>query len=688
MSTAELEDCYCRYDRERIIIGNDRLERTYALGDGRLLATGLRDRALGREWIAEGEGRVAFRLPGMGEEDRFQSVQFEAGTDDRMGLSEPFLYLTMTLSYPVRTVRTTLRVHPGVPAVSTAHAVRGKPVEVDRREAPPRDFRTCRREANAMKESTVPRPDTVESLPLPGSHLRARAVRTYDVTDHYNTLARPEETLLYGPGFEKLQGNLLFLSEDAPPEGAESRAGLFVVKEAPNFMGQLNYPGCDFHTAGRSVLEVRGTGLRPEELDPERELPGYGCTVGVFDPSVENGEAALREWYNAVDRRRPERDIYILSNTWGNRSTDEKVSTHFMKAEIGRAAEIGVDVCQIDYGWQPGSLWDPASGEHRKDSRYRDHHEAFWSVHPERFPGGFEEIAEHADRKGVGLGVWFAPDDWNRFADWRADRDRLLRLYRQHRMAHFKIDIFDVGSKLGERRLARMLEGVLEGSDGAVCLQMDLTNCRRLGFFYHPHIGEIFLENRYTDWGNYYPHYTLRNLWQLSRYVPTRRLQVEFLDLSRNREKYPDDPLRPQDYPIDYAFGVAMVGSPLAWMELSELSSAQVQALKPIVTAYRRQRERLSACEVWPIGEEPTGTAWTGFQALHPDGDGYLALFREMNERPEARLELRDLGDCRLQLETCYGKGFESDGLVDPEGRLRVALPGPRCCALVRYEAR
>ncbi len=166
--------------------------------------------------------------------------------------------------------------------------------------------------------------------------------------------------------------------------------------------------------------------------------------------------------------------------------------------------------------------------------------------------------------------------------------------------------------------------------------------------------------------------------------MPTRRLEVEFLDLKRNADKYPDDPLAPQGYPMDYAFGIAMVGSPLAWMELSDLTDEQMAALKPAIAAWRRERDRLLACNIWPIGEEPSGTSWTGFQAAG-EGEGYLVLFRELNELPSARFRLRGLRECRLELDVCHGDGFESDGRVDVDGMLEVALPRARSFALVRY---
>jgi len=681
MQEESFHDCYCRWNEQRLLVGNDLIERAYDLSGGLVRPVGLSDKARGREWLAPDAERALFRLPGMGEEP-FDDLSIGVTTDDNIGLSAEFLRVTLTLTYPDCTVTTALSIHPGVAAVSTSHRIQGRPAEQGTEEPPVWEFAENRSIANEMKKAPWPRPDTIESLPLPGSHMRARAVQLFDVTDVYNTLVRETDILLYGPGFEKLQGNLLFIEDTVEP------AGLFLVKNAPNPVGQLNYPGYDFHTAGREALEVRGTGLRPDELTPERALPCYGCTAGVYDPAAELGaERALRRWHDAVDRRVPERDTYILANTWGNRSRDTKVCAEFMKAEMDRAAELGVDVCQIDYGWQRGSATDPADGVVDKSARYRDKTADFWQIRTDRFPEEFSDIAAHCRERRVGLGVWFAPDDWNHFADWELDRDRLVELHQRFGVSHFKLDIFDIESKLGEDRLVHMLEGIMRGTGGRAAMQMDLTMCHRLGFFYHPQIGEIFLENRYTDWGNYYPHYTLRNLWHLSRYVPSRRLQMEFLDLDRNPANYPDDPLAPHHYAPDYAFAATMVGSPLAWMELSELDDEEGEALKPIIAAYRRERERLFECEIWPIGREPSGTSWTGFQALHPDGGGYLVLFREMNDRPEATLTLHDVRDCTLALEVCHGPGFESDGQVGEGGNLRVRLTEPRSYAFVRYGA-
>lgn len=94
-------------------------------------------------------------------------------------------------------------------------------------------------------------------------------------------------------------------------------------------------------------------------------------------------------------------------------------------------------------------------------------------------------------------------------------------------------------------------------------LNLDVTAGRRGGYFSYSKYGNIFLENRYTDWQNYYPYWTLRNIWTISKYVPAERLQIEFLNNDRNTEKYGDDPFAPAKYDIRYLFATTMAAQPL-----------------------------------------------------------------------------------------------------------------------------
>lgn len=93
-----------------------------------------------------------------------------------------------------------------------------------------------------------------------------------------------------------------------------------------------------------------------------------------------------------------------------------------------------------------------------------------------------------------------------------------------------------------------------------VIFNLDATAGRRGGYHSMNEYGNIFLENRYTDWGNYYPYRTLRNLWQLSRYVPAEKMQVEFLNKWRNADKYADnDIFAPKSYSFDYLLALLLL---------------------------------------------------------------------------------------------------------------------------------
>ncbi len=141
--------------------------------------------------------------------------------------------------------------------------------------------------------------------------------------------------------------------------------------------------------------------------------------------------------------------------------------------------------------------------------------------------------------------------------------------------------------------------------------------------------GTLFVENRYTDWCNYFPHNTLKNLWMLSQFIPPRKFQFELLNNSRNDEKYGDDPLRPATYDITYEFASVMVANPLVWMEMSNLTDKQITSLQKLVSVYRDVRKDFFNAEIYPIGEQPDGCSYTGFQIVVDDKTGYLLLFKE-----------------------------------------------------------
>src|SRR5690606_1410957 len=84
---------------------------------------------------------------------------------------------------------------------------------------------------------------------------------------------------------------------------------------------------------GRWQAQPGATAVRYETL----VLPYEGGTTG-------RGRA-LQAWQRALPLPP---DGLLLSNTWGDRSRADRISEAFMLAEINRAAEVGVEVVQLD----------------------------------------------------------------------------------------------------------------------------------------------------------------------------------------------------------------------------------------------------------------------------------------------------------------------------------------------------
>jgi hypothetical protein len=171
----------------------------------------------------------------------------------------------------------------------------------------------------------------------------------------------------------------------------------------------------------------------------------------------------------------------------------------------------------------------------------------------------------------------------------------------------------------------------------------------------------------------------------LSRYVPPQNLQIEFLNKWRNPDNYPaDDPLAPRRVPFDYCFAITMAAQPLAWFEATGLPEEAFD-VAPLIRTYRAHQERIHAGQILPIGEEPSGASWTGFQSIGRGG-GYLIVYREWNDRGSARFKLWQLAGKGVRAACVAGTGASFSDIVDAHGGLTFRLPEPFTFALYRYE--
>jgi alpha-galactosidase len=702
MFTRTMDSCYAKFDGETLLIGNQYIERGWSLAQGQPICTNIIDKRTGTEWLAATDA-PAVALPNLGA----LAGAPVCDTDDDCGIAARALKVSLPFRHPSGTWVWTHLIYPEAPFVRSfwvfepyaagggeqtpqAAQVAGEagaailpPIEAAA------DATTMSAPAAAGTQvKSIPAAagtgqaaaaacDILERMKLSPHHVRWQTVMLRDVTDRHNNLVSEEKGMLYPVERRALQGNLLICS--TPLDGN----GLIVLKESATPLGQLHYPGYDFDLAGYEV-QVVGSGLSPADLTAGETVQAYGVAVGVCPGDETSVATALHAYHRCLRRPLPARDVYIMSNTWGDRSRDSRVNEQFIMAELPVAAELGITIYQIDDGWQKGRTQNSAipcgvwEGFYAADP-------SFWEPHPERFPRGLAPVADRCRELGIRLGLWFAPDSTDHFRNWEIDAATLVALHQEYGVTHFKLDGVKLRSKVGEERFVRFMRRVVERTRGEVTFNLDTTAEVRLGYYGRSHYGNLFLENRYTDWHNYFPYRTLRNMWTLARWFPTARLQMEYLNVARNQDKYSGDPIAPAAVGQLFALGATLCANPLAWMEVSGLPTGERQAIAGELNRYRPHQQALLLGTVLPIGEEPNGTSWTGFQSIVDAHHGYLAVYRELNQIPRYRFRLHGLESCRLELEPVAGTGQERRLEVDARGEAFVTMPHPLSFALYRY---
>ncbi len=443
-------------------------------------------------------------------------------------------------------------------------------------------------------------------LKLRGEHWTVRAIKLIAYTDKNDTLTREDEVHLFRGKTEPLQGDLFILENRARGES------IVVISETPDYI--------------TSKLTVEENSLR---LDNK----GNGVAVGFCRAG--EGASLARDFgrHSALPR-----ESVAMSNTWGDGNGARRVCHDFIIEEINAAAELGLDVVQIDDGWQKGRTNDPAIFD---EERFRRFDGDFWELDRERFPQGMEAVAAYAAQKGVSLGLWFAPDPHENYAHLERDVAVLKKAYEEWGVRYFKLDMFYVRTAEEQRRMTDLLAAIHSfGGDAAV--EMDVTRPHRLNYLYGAEYGSIFVENRYTKNGNFFPHRTLRNFWSLARYLHAGRLQFELVNPDLNREQYEEkDILAPAAYPLDYQFATVMLSNPLFWMETQFLSQERKEELRRILPVWKEHRAALKGAEVVPVGDRPNGKSITGFLIRKDQKNRYLLVFREATEASAAVISMQ-----------------------------------------------
>ena len=448
--------------------------------------------------------------------------------------------------------------------------------------------------------SVVYMPDYSEKVlhTIKGHHWIIKAIRLNAFTDECDTLTNVDEFHFYKMKLYPCTGDIFFL------ENPEDGNAVVIISEMP-----------DYQTATLSIEDgnvMLENGSNPLAL-------GF-CKIGEC-------EKLCRNYYRHA---RKVKNLIAMSNTWGDFHRFDCAREDFAIREIDAAKEIGVETMQIDDGWQIGSTDDLTL---RDEDNRRIFNENFWELNKEKFPSGIEYISEYGKQNNVKTGLWFAPESHDDFALLQRDINVLKKAYFEWGFRYFKLDMYWITNPAQRDKFLELLKTIYSFGDD-VEVQLDVTRNERVNYLCGRQYGTVFVENRYTSWRTAYPHRTLRNLWMLSRYIPSSKFQFEINNPDINTEVYSDDDaFRPCLYDMDYLFAAVMVANPLFWMELQFLSQDRRSQLKNIIPVWKEHRSILAKADVEPIGEKPSGRSFTGFYISTDGKPQYLLLLRESTEK-------------------------------------------------------
>ncbi|ASN22309.1 hypothetical protein CGK93_02310 [Arthrobacter sp. YN] len=676
----EFMDCYAALDGNTLRIGNNALERSWDLGRGIPTVVSLKNKATNKEWFAAEETsdwlrtvdrKYAYYNSALFSGDRL-GITVRTARDDDHGVAREHLKVEVELAFEASVVRWTHIVYPGVPVLRSFISVTlNESVEVSGPES-------LDVQAPHLRELEGGYQDC---FPLEPKHCGWKSVEFVDVTDDMDNLVFASTGLFSRREQRFMKGNVVFVQDHL------SKDGLTLIKEGPTALGYLDGVESDFFVKGQNVFTTGWSSSR--DLQKSKTLTTYGSAVVLWSGEETDALSSLHDYHNALHVFDPEKDAFVMSNTWGDQSSDGRLSEQFLLEELEIAKKTGVTLYQIDDGWQNGTTANSVNPGGAWGKGYYEANPDFWEVNHIRFPNGLEPIVASANEKGIRMGLWFSPDSLNDFENWEKDSDILIGLHKRYGISAYKLDGIEFTSKVGEENLTRLMRRVLTGTNGDVFFNMDVTAGIRSGYYGQLQYGSLFLENRFTGkfgaWPNYYPHRTLRNIWMLSRYYPTYRLQAEFLNVQRNTDLYPDDALAPSNCGLEYALAVTLFANPLAWMEQTGLSEESVETLGRVIPRYREVQSEILSGHVLPIGDEPNGTTWTGFQSITSDHSGYLLILKEHNPEPGQSYKLWRLRGKELKLEPILGDGRQTDAAVDETGSTVFQLDGLFAYALYKY---
>lgn len=439
--------------------------------------------------------------------------------------------------------------------------------------------------------------------------------------------------------------------------------GVIQVKESAKTVNQPAYLTGAFFVKPQG-LETTGWGLDTTEIVPDRFRECWASWTIVYSGGNDGMQHALKSFDAARYPVVPARDMFILSNTWGpaNPGGAQFTNEDFVLKEIPAVGELGIDVMQIDDGWQKSG-----GGPGAKDFL-------------PKYQNGWSDIKRAADAAKVRLGLWVAIRNAN-VADLNQDLDDLGFI-------SWKADFDHLSNRSDyEARIAKYRDVMKHARDKtqfSLCPEYDDP---RYGWYFAKEYGSIYFQNIQEGLPihlTFVPYQVLRQHWLMAKYFPANKLQVMLQNPKRTRKDVSDA----SQHGHGYCFAMGLPFVPNFFQSAQYLDTEGTDELKKLISTYKAHREEIFTSVTYPIGDLPDNASWAGFQMVHSrnESSGHILIFRELHNPNQAKtIQLKFLAGQKIALVDTQ-RNTRNTLTVGKEGEVELQIDQPADYRLYRYE--
>ncbi len=446
--------------------------------------------------------------------------------------------------------------------------------------------------------------------------------------------------------------------------------GLIILKESHKCVNQYGVDTGEF-VADEMGITNTGTSLYPHEITTDKYRWAWASWMLAFEGGDDEREYAIKSFDRTRFPVNLERDMYIMTLTWGHSIDPRHGMDYAWESSVLRAMplarEMGIDLVLIDSGWQMG-----------KDTNDQSPVNNLWRPNTEVYPEGWRNVKIEKKRLDLDMGLWgIARTITLEDLKWNWD---------QIKMRQFKLDFasFPDHDSL-DQMMSNAREFILHTNHQSK-ISWDLTeNAPRYGYYWAREYGNLHFMNRKPDLPanvTYVPWLALRDFWMLARYNNLNKFQLT----SHNPELVNPEISDAILHSPEYCVATSLFGVPQMFCMPRNYRAETRANLRAMFDVLKEHRENIWTSYVYPIGEEPSNKSYTGFQSYDDQTrSGYFLAFRELgNPNSSEKMTIRFLRGETLELEDLYNRE-KWTAEVNDQGLMLFEFDKPASYKFIKY---